>query len=957
MVTGRALRLVISIGVAIGLSAAVLIAPVSAASPAGVPRAKISAPKVSATSTNAGVVFTWTRGTSSNDSLTWDVDIRSSKSSKRTVSTPRLEVNSPPGTSVSVRVRTRVGSEAGPWSTVVGESVPVPAPASVTASDVGPHSAKITWTSVRDADSYDVLVDGSRRVSVKSPSTSTVITSLTPSTRYVVSIIARANGSRSNASKATEFTTVPGPPADPAQVTVSAITPTSATVSWSPVPGVDSYIVFLDGERYVSEVAPTNVTELRNLVPGDQYAVRVVSVRGGVSSSPGATAAFAAALTAPQGLLMTNVTQTAATFTWGTVPGAVAYEVSLNGAITVQSTTANSAFIGGLIPGQSYTPGVRTIFAGSRYSERSVTSFTTLPDPAYVPVNNVLPSIGAINALAPFPGLTLKSQPGTWTSATVVSFAYQWQKSTSGTFLNIANATSPDYVVRPEDIGGVLRVQVTATNGNGSTLRSSAQTDPVAIVAPQETPSATGYGVVGQTLTYQDVAWSTSPPPALTLMWQKSNDGSSWSDDTLGLNYLITQSSYDKYIRVKVTAVSPLGRTTYYSSTRGPIAASVNIVSPIVQGQATQGRTLTSGSGSWVPSTTSLTYAWQRSTDNGATWTVISGATSSTYALTVVDVGTYVRSAVSGSVAAVTGSSPVTAWSSPVGPVSAMPNLESVSPPVITGIPRVGTSLSSSAGTWTGAAGATYTYDWQSSSNALSWISIAGATASTYTPVVGDAGKYLRVRVTATASSVSGAATSLPSTQVNAPALTVLPAISGDPRVAATLTGSVGTWAGDVNAPTSYTYQWQYSTDGVVWDDTAATTTSIVPAGSLGATRLRFAVSATNASGTTTVYSSATVPLTPPLPSAIPVISGTAQVGQTLTSSAGEWSGATVSVVYQWQSSSDGGTTWRNVEGSSSSSFVIPVGLQASQLRCRVSVVLSSGTSSAYSEATGAVRP
>ena len=213
------------------------------------------------------------------------------------------------------------------------------------------------------------------------------------------------------------------------------------------------------------------------------------------------------------------------------------------------------------------------------------------------------------------------------------------------------------------------------------------------------------------------------------------------------------------------------------------------------------------------------------------------------------------------------------------------------------------------------------------------------------------------MRVTATASSVSGAATSLPSTQVNAPALTVLPAISGDPRVAATLTGSAGTWAGDVNAPTSYTYQWQYSTDGVVWDDTAATTTSIVPAGSLGAMRMRIAVSATNTSGTTTVFSAATTPLTPPLPSAVPVITGTAQVGQTLTSSAGEWSGASVSLVYQWQSSTDGGTTWRNVEDAPSSSFVIPVTLQASQLRCRVSVVLSSGTSSAYSEATPPVRP
>lgn len=70
--------------------------------------------------------------------------------------------------------------------------------------------------------------------------------------------------------------------------------------------------------------------------------------------------------------------------------------------------------------------------------------------------------------------------------------------------------------------------------------------------------------------------------------------------------------------------------------------------------------------------------------------------------------------------------------------------------PAITGTVQVGQTLTSSAGTWN-PTGSTYTRQWQvADANTGPWTNIAGATATTYVPVVGQVGKFIRVIVTAT---------------------------------------------------------------------------------------------------------------------------------------------------------------------------------------------------------------
>lgn len=76
-------------------------------------------------------------------------------------------------------------------------------------------------------------------------------------------------------------------------------------------------------------------------------------------------------------------------------------------------------------------------------------------------------------------------------------------------------------------------------------------------------------------------------------------------------------------------------------------------------------------------------------------------------------------------------------------------------PPAITGTAQVGQVLTVSNGTWTGTPAPTFTRQWKKGG-----VNIAGATAATYTPVVGDVGATITCTVTGTNSVGNASATS-----------------------------------------------------------------------------------------------------------------------------------------------------------------------------------------------------
>jgi len=170
----------------------------------------------------------------------------------------------------------------------------------------------------------------------------------------------------------------------------------------------------------------------------------------------------------------------------------------------------------------------------------------------------------------------------------------------------------------------------------------------------------------------------------------------------------------------------------------------VNTLAPGITGTDIEGATLTASPGTWSPAASSYAYSWQRSTDGGASWTSIAGATDVSYSLLVADVGASLRVIVTAS----DGSGQGTASSAADGPVASSVPFN-IATPTITGRLRVGKRLSAGSGTWSPAA-TSYAYQWQHSTNhGRTWRNIAGATAAHHVVARVDAGAYERVLVTA----------------------------------------------------------------------------------------------------------------------------------------------------------------------------------------------------------------
>ena len=143
-----------------------------------------------------------------------------------------------------------------------------------------------------------------------------------------------------------------------------------------------------------------------------------------------------------------------------------------------------------------------------------------------------------------------------------------------------------------------------------------------------------------------------------------------------------------------------------------------------------------------------------------------------------------------------------------------------------------------------------------------------------------------------------------------------VPTISGTARTGSTLTTtSTGTWSG---SPTSYSYQWKRSaTSGGTYSDVASATAStyVVTEFDVGYF-IKLAVVATNGVGSSSAALSDPTSVVidiAPTNTALPVITGTARTGETLTTSRGSWTSSPSTYTYQWKRASTVGGSYTNI--------------------------------------------
>jgi len=171
------------------------------------------------------------------------------------------------------------------------------------------------------------------------------------------------------------------------------------------------------------------------------------------------------------------------------------------------------------------------------------------------------------------------------------------------------------------------------------------------------------------------------------------------------------------------------------------------------------------------------------------------------------------------------------------------------------------------------------------------------------------------------------------------PKNTIAPVISGTAERGETLTSTTGTWTG--TGTITYAYQWKRN--GV--DISGATASTYVLVVADDNANMTCVISATDTEGTKSATSNTLGPvLAAPLNLTSPVASGTAQVGQTLSTTDGTWQGiATITFAYQWRRDAV------NISGATSSTYTLVAADYTTDIDCVVTATNSLGSASADS--------
>ena len=541
--------------------------------------------------------------------------------------------------------------------------------------------------------------------------------------------------------------------------------------------------------------------------------------------------------------------------------------------------------------------------------------------------------------------------------------------ATDNSETNIASATASTYTLVAADQGTTIKVTVSFTDdaSNAETLTSAAT---AAVAAAANTPATgaptiTGTAQVGQTLTagttaIMDANGLTSV--SYTYQWIRvatDNTETNISGATAS-TYTLVAADQGTTIKVTVSFTDDASNAeTRTSAATAAVAAAANTPAtgaPTITGTATVGQTLTAGTTA-IMDADGLTavqaiglykFQWIRvATDNSET--NIASATV-TYTLVAADQGTTIKVTVSFTDDA---SNAETLTSAATAAVAAAPNTPATGAPTITGTAQVGQTLTAGTTAIMDANGLTsvsYTYQWIRVATDNTETNISGATASTYTLVAADQGTTIKVTVSFTddannPETRTSAATAAVAAAANTPA-TGAPTITGTAQVGQTLTAGT-TAIMDANGLTSvsYTYQWiRVATDNTETNIASATASTYTLVAADQGTTIKVTVSFTDdANNPETLTSAATAAVSAAantLATGAPTITGTAQVGQTLTAGTTAIMDAdgltSVSYTYQWiRVATD--NTETNISGATASTYTLVAADQGTTIKVTVS--------------------
>uniref|UniRef100_A0A673U9X6 Tenascin n=1 Tax=Suricata suricatta TaxID=37032 RepID=A0A673U9X6_SURSU len=257
-------------------------------------------------------------------------------------------------------------------------------------SDATPDGFRLSWTADDGVfDSFVLKIKDTKKqsepleITLLAPERTRDITGLREATEYKIELYGISSGRRSQPVNAMATTAM----GSPKEISFSDITENSATVSWMvPSAQVESfritYVPVGGGTPSVVTVDGTKTrTRLVKLLPGAEYLVSVIAMKGFEESEP-VSGSFTTALDGPSGLVTANITDSEALAMWQPAIAPVdSYVISYTGERVpeITRTVSGNTVEYGLTDLEPATEYVMRIFAekGPQKSSVITTKFTT----------------------------------------------------------------------------------------------------------------------------------------------------------------------------------------------------------------------------------------------------------------------------------------------------------------------------------------------------------------------------------------------------------------------------------------------------------------------------------------------------------------------------------------------------------------------------------------------------
>ena len=478
-------------------------------------------------------------------------------------------------------------------------------------------------------------------------------------------------------------------------------------------------------------------------------------------------------------------------------------------------------------------------------------------------------------------------------------------------------------LTNPSSFTALSVITFEAPTGAGSCPQLAAETIYFVVIewtSPTETDS---FAVIPQTYPTKESAAIAEDPGGA--------EGWSIADNSYYLSVSSdarTWTAYDEMASFKIKVEEGAATTAKANSPATGV--------PTISGTVQVGETLTADTSGIADEDgledVSYEYQWI------AGGTDIDGATSSSYELTSSEQGQTIQVRVTFTDDA---ENEETLTSVATAAVAAKANAAPTGLPTITGTPQVGQTLmadTSAIEDEDGLDDVSYTYQWIRSDNGAD-TDIARATDSTYTLVLADRGKTIKVKVTFTddadnEETLTSVATAAVAAKANT-APTGLPTITGTAQVEQTLTADTSAIADEDGLENvSYEYQWIAGDTDIDGATDSTYTLADADEGKTIQVKVTFTDDADNEETLTSTATEAVAAKSNTAPTGLPTITGTLQVEQTLTADTSaiedEDGLENVSYEYQWIV---GGT---DIDGATGSSYLLTSSEQGQTIQVKV---------------------